>query len=79
MNHHKLVEHYLIPTVLFCLNIAFVHAIYRLATRPMLVDFEIIVCLFAVLLLCVALYTKTRWLLIGSSVFYLFLLLLVIN
>lgn len=73
MSRQKVVEHYLVPIVLCCLNIAVIHAIYWLAIYPDFLQDEVIVCLCAVLLLCAALSTKKRWLLVGSSIFYLLL------
>jgi len=74
MSRQKVIEHYLVPGALFCLNIAVIHAVYWLAIYPECTQSEVIACLFAVFLLCAALSTKQKGLLIGSSVIYLLLL-----
>ena len=76
MTRHKLIEHYLIPGALFCLNIAFIHTLYRVAFRTTLMDLEVGMCLISLFLLLGALYVKARYLLIAASVFYIFLLIL---
>jgi len=68
--HHALIEHYLIPTVLFVLNICLVHVIHAFmedSAKPALYKAALVVS-FA--LLGSSLVTKRRGHLMGAILFY---------
>ena len=72
---HKLIEHYLVPTALFALNICLVHVIYVYATGTWANYWYFAALIAAPLALGSALLLKNRNFLICSTIGYLVLLL----
>jgi len=76
MKQHAVMEHYLVPLNLVCLNIALIHLIYYVSAVELFPTIKTLILLTAVFLLLFALYVRKKWLLVGSIVFYTFILLI---
>lgn len=74
-HHHKLTEHYLVPTALFALNICVVHVIHTYATGGWDNYWHLAALTAAPVALGSALLLKHRGFLICSTIGYLALLL----
>ena len=74
MKQQTVMEHYLVPMVLVCLNIAVIHLIYHASAAEALVNLNGGVILAAVSFLLFSLYNRKVWLVTGAMVFYTFVL-----
>lgn len=69
-HHNALTEHYLIPAVLFLLNICLAHLIHALASGTMYSSSEKLLLALAFVLLGSSLLLKKRFYLVGAILFY---------
>jgi hypothetical protein len=72
----QLTEHILVPLVLACLNIGVVHLLYLLSGQGAAFSGNSILVALALVLLTGGIINKKQWLLAGSVVFYLAVLLI---
>ncbi|MGV3763642.1 hypothetical protein [Parapedobacter sp.] len=75
VKQHRLIEHYLVPTALFALNIGLVHVIYAYANGTWENHWHLAALTGSPVVLGLALLLKHRFLLFFSTVGYLALLL----
>jgi hypothetical protein len=75
--HNILTEHYLIPAILFLLNICLPHVIYAFVAASTYSISERIALALAFALLIGSLFFKRQFLLVGSILFYALVVLIV--